>query len=60
MKDQFYTVFLINGEFIDDDAPWVRIDDVTKGELSVLIDLAARNDSDIVIRAEDAEDGAGA
>ena len=58
MKDQCYTVFLINGEFMEDAAPWVRLDGVTKEELTVLLDLAGRNDSDIVIREENAGDGA--
>lgn len=53
MKDQCYTVFLINGEFMEDAAPWARLDGVTKEELTVLLDLAGRNDLDIVIRAEE-------
>lgn len=48
--DMRYTVFLIDGAFADEDADFLRVGGVDCAELGTLLQIAMRNDHDIVIR----------
>ena len=52
-ENSVYTVFLIQGDFIDADSletDFVRLNCVNWDEVKVLIDVALRNELDMVIR----------
>lgn len=45
-----YTVFLIEGAFSEEDAPFLRFDDMDYLELGAVLRIAMRQDFDVVVR----------
>lgn len=46
-----YSVFLVNGQFYDDSAQYIRLDNVEREEINTLLSLAERQKAmDIVLR----------